>query len=70
MKGGDAPKRVQADLHGAKRLSLMVGDCDDGIEFDHADWAGAVLALTPALPSGRKPRRSPSKCRAAARHRP
>ena len=38
---------LQADLHGAKHLSLMVGDCDDGIEFDHADWAGAVLVLTP-----------------------
>jgi alpha-galactosidase len=45
MKGGDAAKRVQADLHGAKRLSLIVGDCDDGIEFDHADWAGAVIVL-------------------------
>ena len=47
MKGGDAPKRVQADLHGAKRLTLLVGDCDDGIDYDHADWAGAVLVLTP-----------------------
>ncbi|MGO9112820.1 MAG: NPCBM/NEW2 domain-containing protein, partial [Thermoguttaceae bacterium] len=45
MQGGDAPKRVQADLRGAERLSLLVGDCDDGIEFDHADWAGAVLVL-------------------------
>ena len=47
MQFGDAPKRIQADLHGAKRLSLLVGDCDDGIAFDHADWAGAVLALAP-----------------------
>jgi len=47
MKGGDAPKRLQADLHGAQRLSLLVGDCDDGVNFDHADWAGAVLVLAP-----------------------
>ena len=47
MKGGDAAKRVQADLHGAKRLSLVVGDAEDGIECDHADWAGAVLVLAP-----------------------
>ncbi len=47
MQSGDAPKCLQADLHGAKRLSLLVGDCDDGIDFDHADWAGAVLVLAP-----------------------
>ena len=47
VRGGDAPKRLEADLHGAKRLALVVGDCDDGIDFDHADWAGAVLVLSP-----------------------
>ena len=40
MKAGDAPKRLQADLHGGKFLTLLVGDCDDGVSFDHADWAG------------------------------
>jgi alpha-galactosidase len=47
MVSGDPPKRLQADLHGAKHLTLLVGDCDDGIDFDHADWAGALLVLTP-----------------------
>ncbi len=47
MQTGDAPKRLQANLHGAKHLLLLVGDADDGIAFDHADWAGAVLVLTP-----------------------
>ena len=47
MVGGDAPKRIEADLHGAKRMSLLVGDADDGVEFDHADWAGAVIVLVP-----------------------
>jgi len=44
---GDEPKLISADLRGAKELLLVVNDCDDGIEFDHADWAGAVLVLDP-----------------------
>ena len=47
MAGGDAPKRIEADLHGAKRMSLLVGDAGDGVDFDHADWAGAVIVLVP-----------------------
>ncbi len=47
MAGGDAPKRIDADLRGAKRMTLLVGDADDGIDFDHADWAGAVIVLAP-----------------------
>jgi alpha-galactosidase len=38
---------LRADLTGAQRLSLQVTDGDDGIDFDHADWAGAVLLLAP-----------------------
>ena len=30
-----------------KQLQLSVDDGDDGIEHDHADWAGAVLILKP-----------------------
>ena len=69
MKTGDAPKRLQADLHGAKRLSLLVGDCDDGIDFDHADWAGAVLVLPPALRQRPQTTALP-KCPGPTRHRP
>jgi alpha-galactosidase len=47
MKSGDAPRRLQVDLHGAKRLSLLVDAGVEGISFDHANWAGAVLVLTP-----------------------
>ncbi len=47
MAGGDAPKRIEAGLHSAKQMTLKVGDADDGIEFDHADWAGAVIVLVP-----------------------
>ncbi|MBN1419539.1 MAG: NPCBM/NEW2 domain-containing protein, partial [Planctomycetes bacterium] len=48
LRGGDEPKLVSVDLKGAKRLVLIVGDGDDGIDHDHADWAGALLILEPA----------------------
>lgn len=45
MRGGMAPKRVSVDLTGAKKLLLRVTDAEDGIDNDHADWAGATLTL-------------------------
>ena len=45
MRGGQEPKLLKADLTGAKRLVLRVTDAGDGINFDHADWAGAVLFI-------------------------
>ena len=47
MHGGDAPKIVDVDIKGAKKLKLVVGDAGDGISNDHADWAGAMLTLDP-----------------------
>ena len=47
LHGGDPPKLVSADLTGARRLTLIVGDAGDGITHDHADWAGALLKLAP-----------------------
>jgi alpha-galactosidase len=47
MVSGNAAKRLEANLHGAQHLALLVGDAEDGINFDHADWAGALLVLTP-----------------------
>ena len=38
-------KVLFTDLQNAKQLILRVNDGDDGIDFDHADWAGAVLFL-------------------------
>jgi alpha-galactosidase len=49
MKGGDAPKLLSVDLTGAQRLELSVTDGGDGITNDHADWAGALLILDPAV---------------------
>jgi len=45
MRGGDAPKLVSVDLVGAKNMMLTVTDAGDGIGNDHADWAGAMIAL-------------------------
>ncbi len=47
MRSGDAPKRLEVDLTGAKKIRLLVEDGGDGISYDHADWAGAMLVLTP-----------------------
>lgn len=45
MHGGDPTVRISVDLTGAKRLVLLVNDAGDGIDSDHADWAGALLTL-------------------------
>jgi hypothetical protein len=43
MKKGAAARRVDVDVTGAKTLELLVGDGDDGISSDWADWADAQL---------------------------
>lgn len=47
LRSGDSPRLVSVNLTGAKRLTLRVTDGDDGIDSDHADWAGAYLTLVP-----------------------
>jgi len=47
LHGGDAPVPLSVDLTGAKRLTLSVADGGDGINYDHADWANALLTLVP-----------------------
>lgn len=47
MRGGDEPVVVSVDLRGARELMLMVEDAGDGIDHDHANWAGAMLTLLP-----------------------
>ena len=39
----DAAKTVNVDVTGKNTLELFVDDGGDGIDFDHADWAGARL---------------------------
>jgi alpha-galactosidase len=50
MRGGAAAKPVSVDLAGVQTLLLAVGDAGDGMDFDHADWADATLAMTQGQP--------------------
>jgi len=51
MRGGDAAKHLQVGLHGARKLELIVDEADNGIDYDHADWADAQLVMnTGAIP--------------------
>jgi alpha-galactosidase len=43
MRPGEAAKRVDVDVKGARRLRLEVTDGGDGIDCDHADWAEAAI---------------------------
>ena len=47
LRGGDQPVLIDLDITGAKRLGLIAEDNFDGIDSDHADWAGALLFLKP-----------------------
>ena len=48
MHAGDAPKQCEVALTGVQKLTLKVGDADDGIDFDHADWANAKFETSSA----------------------
>ncbi|HUU83538.1 MAG TPA: NPCBM/NEW2 domain-containing protein [Phycisphaerae bacterium] len=47
LRGGDPPVNVGVDLIGARQMTLVVEDGGDDINYDHADWAGAMLRLAP-----------------------
>jgi len=53
LHGGDSPQAVSVDLTDASEMTLLVEDGEDGIDHDHADWAGAMLVL--ASPVKTKP---------------
>jgi len=56
LRSGDPPVAIDVDLIGAKELVLVVEDGGDGINYDHADWASAMLVLMPGakkLPTAR-----------------
>lgn len=50
MRAGEAAKTVDVDLSGVKFLILKVSDANDGINFDHADWANAKFETVGASP--------------------
>ena len=45
LKSGAPPQTVVVDLTGARQLTLLIEDGGDSINYDHADWAGALLFL-------------------------
>jgi alpha-galactosidase len=55
MRGKEPAKEVDVNLTGIKRLTLQVGDAEDGIDHDHADWADATITY-----SGTKPQTIPA----------
>jgi NPCBM/NEW2 domain-containing protein len=48
MYANTATRTITLNVTGVKQLTLVVNDAGDGIDNDHADWAGARL-LSPAL---------------------
>ncbi|HKW30865.1 MAG TPA: NPCBM/NEW2 domain-containing protein [Verrucomicrobiae bacterium] len=50
MRAGEAAKSFDVKLGGIKTLTLKVGDANDGISYDHADWANAKFNISGAVP--------------------
>jgi len=50
VRGGDAAKAVSVPLRDIKLLILSVGDAGDGITYDHADWAEAIIVMAQGRP--------------------
>lgn len=55
LKGGQPAKEAKVSLSGVKQLALIVGAADGGIDFDHADWADAVIDHEGAAPEVETP---------------
>jgi alpha-galactosidase len=51
MRGGDKAKEVNAELSGIKHLILMVTSPQDGVDYDHADWANAFFLVDKTSPA-------------------
>ena len=54
MRGKQPAKEVDVDLSGIKKLVLQVSDNGDGMDHDHADWAGATITYEGAVPEIQK----------------
>jgi len=52
LGGGEEAKPLDVDLQGVRQLVLYVGSADDGVDYDHADWAEARFTFQglPPLP--------------------
>src|SRR5689334_1248875 len=49
MKRGMPAQRADIDVKGVKLLGLLVTDAGDGIDYDHADWCEASIAMRGAV---------------------
>jgi len=50
MHAGDAPRKLSADLTGARVLTLLLDDGGDTSNDDEAAWASAAIYLKPGAP--------------------
>lgn len=50
VSGASATKAVQLDIRGKNVLRLVVTSGSDGADFDHADWAEALVDNSPLVP--------------------
>ncbi len=55
MRGGDKPVELGAELDGAKFMVLTVEDAGDNNNFDHADWANALIFIAPGMDKSQYP---------------
>ncbi len=46
LRGRGKCEVVSVPLRGAKQMTLATEDAGDGIDYDHADWAGAQIVLS------------------------
>jgi hypothetical protein len=51
MNGASTTEDVKLDIRGKKELRLVVTNASDGADFDHADWAGAMVDNSTPPPS-------------------
>lgn len=60
MRGGDTARKLDADVSGVDMLVLTVNSGRDDMNYDHADWANAVLEIAGARPETKDaPREEP-----------
>jgi alpha-galactosidase len=50
MKKGDVAKIVNLKINGIQKLALYVSDGGDNINYDHADWAEAIISFAGDAP--------------------
>jgi alpha-galactosidase len=60
LHGGDPAKNASVALDGVKVLVLTVGDAEDGMNYDHGDWADARIVMTEGKPEAVAPVREPA----------